>query len=128
MGMGGIPGKVWDSGSWECLAMMGWLAPGRSWDGDEGIVQAGDQLGFPASFLPSLKIGKLISLEEWIESSREELNRGARKASADQKLRCARGPPVAGHWGQRFEEPLFCLVILRIEPRASRNARQVFYY
>lgn len=103
--MGGRPGKVWDSGSWGSLAMMGWL-PGRSGDGDEDIVKAGDQLGFPANFLPPLKIGKLISLREWIESPREELIVGPRKASTDQKFRCARGPPVQGT-GDRDLRSLF---------------------
>lgn len=71
--------------------MMGWL-PGRPGDGDEDIVKAGDQLGFPSNFLPPLKIGKLISLGEWIESPREELHRGAQEGFHRPKIQMCKGP------------------------------------
>lgn len=45
-----------------------------------------------------------------------------------QKLSRAKGLLAAGNWGQSLGQPLFHLAILGIEPRASHNARQLFYY
>lgn len=51
------------------------------------------RLGISLGFLPSpLKIGKLISLGEWIENPREELHRGAQEGFHRPKIQMCKGP------------------------------------